>query len=216
MISIQDPLSMSHDEKKNLIDRTPYVSATHEEMGIVYNKLSKEIKDPLQSDLLDFLADIWAYNHAYLDSGELWKRFGYNGESQIVLINVEDRYKDVIKFQRYTKTQLISLTNSDNPLNELSKIKRVMSKVIPDAPHEILLVLDGSTGQNAFEQAKKFIESTNVNALAITKLDGTAKGGVVIGVCDQFQIPIKYIGIGEGIDDMKIFDSKNFINSFFN
>ena len=91
-----------------------------------------------------------------------------------------------------------------------------MSKVIPDAPHEILLVLDGSTVQNAFEQAKKFIESTNVNALAITKLDGTAKGGVVIGVCDHFQIPIKYIGIGEGIDDMKIFDSKNFINSFFN
>ena len=91
-----------------------------------------------------------------------------------------------------------------------------MNKVIPEAPHEILLVLDGSTGQNAFEQAKKFIESTDVNSLAITKLDGTAKGGVVIGICDQFQIPIKYIGIGEGIDDMKIFDSKNFINSFFN
>tara|TARA_Y100000766_G_C18864405_1_gene584988 strand:+ start:207 stop:1154 length:948 start_codon:yes stop_codon:yes gene_type:complete len=108
------------------------------------------------------------------------------------------------------------LHNKVNLMNKLSKIKRVMSKVIPDAPHEILLVLDGSTGQNAFEQAKKFIESTNVNSLAITKLDGTAKGGVVIGICDQFQIPIKYIGIGEGIDDMKIFDSKNFINSFFN
>lgn len=108
------------------------------------------------------------------------------------------------------------LHNKVNLMNELSKIKRVMTKVIPDAPHEILLVLDGSTGQNAFEQAKKFIESTDVNSLAITKLDGTAKGGVVIGICDQFQIPIKYIGIGEGIDDMKIFDSKNFINSFFN
>ena len=108
------------------------------------------------------------------------------------------------------------LHNKVNLMNELSKIKRVMSKVIPDAPHEILLVLDGSTGQNAFEQAKKFIEFTDVNSLAITKLDGTAKGGVVIGICDQFQIPIKYIGIGEGIDDMKIFDSKNFINSFFN
>ena len=131
MVSIKDPLSMSHDEKKNLIDRTPYVSATHEEMGIVYNKLSKEIQDPLQSDLLDFLADIWAYNHAYLDSGELWKRFGYNGESQIVLINVEDRYKDVIKFQRYTKTQLISLSNSDNPLNELSKIRLKAVNNIP-------------------------------------------------------------------------------------
>ncbi|MFL2591608.1 MAG: signal recognition particle-docking protein FtsY [Flavobacteriaceae bacterium] len=108
------------------------------------------------------------------------------------------------------------LHNKVNLMNELSKIKRVMTKVIPDAPHEILLVLDSSTGQNAFEQAKKFIESTDVNSLAITKLDGTAKGGVVIGICDQFQIPIKYIGIGEGIDDMKIFDSKNFINSFFN
>ena len=108
------------------------------------------------------------------------------------------------------------LHNKVNLMNELSKIKRVMTKVIPDAPHEILLVLDGSTGQNAFEQAKKFIESTDVNSLAITKLDGTAKGGVVIGICDQFKIPIKYIGIGEGIDDMKIFDSKTFINSFFN
>ena len=134
MISIQDPLSMSREEKKNLIDRTPYVSATHEEMGIVYNKLSKEIKDPLQSDLLDFLADIWAYNHAYIDSGELWKRFGYNGESQIVLINVEDRYKDVIKFQRYTKTQLISLSNSDNPMNELSKIRlKAVNNIPPGA-----------------------------------------------------------------------------------
>ena len=131
MVSIKDPLSMSEGEKKNLVDRTPYFSATHEEMGIVYNKLSKEIKDPLQSDLLDFLADIWAYNHAYLDSGELWKRFGYNGESQIVLINVEDRYKDVIKFQRYTKTQLISLTNSDNPLNEISKIRLKAVNNIP-------------------------------------------------------------------------------------
>ena len=108
------------------------------------------------------------------------------------------------------------LHNKVNLMNELSKIKKVMSKVIPSAPHEILLVLDGSTGQNAFEQAKKFIELTDVNSLAVTKLDGTAKGGVVIGICDQFQIPIKYIGIGEGIDDMKIFDSKNFINSFFN
>ena len=131
MVSIKDPLSMSEGEKKNLIDRTPYVSATHEEMGIVYNKLSKEIKDPIQSDLLDFLADIWAYNHAYLDSGELWKRFGYNGESQIVLINVEDRYKDVIQFQRYTKTELISLSNSDHPMNELSKLRLKAVNNIP-------------------------------------------------------------------------------------
>ena len=101
-------------------------------------------------------------------------------------------------------------------MNELSKIKRVINSNASNCLIDVTLVIDGSTGQNAFEQAKKFIESTNVNSLAITKLDGTAKGGVVIGICDQFQIPIKYIGIGEGIDDMKIFDSKNFINSFFN
>lgn len=107
------------------------------------------------------------------------------------------------------------LHNKINLMNELSKIKNVMKKVVPDAPHEILLVLDGSTGQNAFEQAKQFTKATEVNALAITKLDGTAKGGVVIGVSDQFQIPVKYIGIGEGVDDLQLFDSKEFVESLF-
>lgn len=107
------------------------------------------------------------------------------------------------------------LHNNINLMNELSKIKRVMQKVIAAAPHEILLVLDGSTGQNAFEQAKQFTKATEVNALAITKLDGTAKGGVVIGVSDQFQIPVKYIGIGEGIEDLQVFNREEFVDSLF-
>ena len=100
-------------------------------------------------------------------------------------------------------------------MNELTKIKNVMKKVVPDAPHEVLLVLDGSTGQNAFEQAKQFTAATEVNALAVTKLDGTAKGGVVIGISDHFRIPVKYIGLGEGIEDLQVFNRKEFVNSLF-
>jgi fused signal recognition particle receptor len=107
------------------------------------------------------------------------------------------------------------LHNKANLMSELSKIKRVMQKVIPEAPHEILLVLDGSTGQNAFEQARQFMEATQVNALAITKLDGTAKGGVVIGISDQFKIPVKYIGIGEKLDDLQTFDKTAFVEALF-
>jgi fused signal recognition particle receptor len=107
------------------------------------------------------------------------------------------------------------LHNKVNLMNELSKIKKVMEKVIPGAPHEILLVLDGSTGQNAFEQAKQFTNATQVNALAITKLDGTAKGGVVIGISDQFNIPVKYIGIGEKLEDLHIFNKYEFVDSLF-
>jgi fused signal recognition particle receptor len=107
------------------------------------------------------------------------------------------------------------LHNKINLMNELSKIKRVMEKVIPEAPHEVLLVLDGSTGQNAFEQAKQFTSATNVTAIAITKLDGTAKGGVVIGISDQFRIPVKYIGVGEKLDDLLIFNSYEFVDSLF-
>lgn len=107
------------------------------------------------------------------------------------------------------------LHNKVNLMNELTKIKRVMQKVIPDAPHEILLVLDGSTGQNAFEQAKQFTAATEVNALAVTKLDGTAKGGVVIGISDQFQIPVKYIGVGEKMTDLQLFNGPEFVDSFF-
>jgi len=107
------------------------------------------------------------------------------------------------------------LHNKINLMNELSKIRRVMEKVIPDAPHEVLLVLDGSTGQNAFEQAREFMSSTNVTAIAITKLDGTAKGGVVIGISDQFKIPVKYIGIGEKMEDLQVFDRREFVDSLF-
>jgi fused signal recognition particle receptor len=107
------------------------------------------------------------------------------------------------------------LHNKVNLMNELTKIKRVMQKVIEDAPHDVLLVLDGSTGQNAFEQAKQFTLATEVTSLAVTKLDGTAKGGVVIGISDQFQIPVKYIGVGEGIDDLQVFNKDEFVDSFF-
>jgi len=107
------------------------------------------------------------------------------------------------------------LHNKINLMNELSKIKRVMQKVIPNAPHEILLVLDGSTGQNASEQARQFTAATDVNALALTKLDGTAKGGVVLGISNEFKIPVKYIGIGEGMEDLQLFNQKEFVNSIF-
>ena len=107
------------------------------------------------------------------------------------------------------------LHNRIDLMNELTKIRNVMRKVVPDAPHEVLLVLDGSTGQNAFQQAKEFARATDITALAVTKLDGTAKGGVVVGIVDQFKVPIKFIGIGEGIDDLKVFDKREFVSSLF-
>lgn len=107
------------------------------------------------------------------------------------------------------------LHNKIGLMNELTKIRNVMAKVIPDAPHEVMLVLDGSTGQNAFEQAKQFTQATQVTSLAITKLDGTAKGGVVIGISDQFKIPVRYIGVGEGIDQLQVFDRREFVDSLF-
>ena len=107
------------------------------------------------------------------------------------------------------------LHNKIGLMNELTKIRNVMAKVIPDAPHEVMLVLDGSTGQNAFEQAKQFTQATQVTSLTVTKLDGTAKGGVVIGISDQFHIPVRYIGIGEGIDQLRMFDRKDFVKALF-
>ena len=107
------------------------------------------------------------------------------------------------------------LHNKANLMAELGKIRKVMQKVVPDAPHEVLLVLDGSTGQNAIEQCKQFTAATDVTALAITKLDGTAKGGVVIGISDQFRIPVRYIGVGEKMTDLQVFDKKEFVNSLF-
>ena len=107
------------------------------------------------------------------------------------------------------------LHNRIDLMNELTKIRNVMRKVVPDAPHEVLLVLDGSTGQNAFQQAKEFARATDITSMAITKLDGTAKGGVVVGVVDQFRVPVKFVGIGEGIDDLKVFDKNEFADSLF-
>ena len=108
------------------------------------------------------------------------------------------------------------LHNKINLMNELSKIKNVMNKVLANAPHDVLLVLDASTGQNAIEQAKQFSSVTQVNSLALTKLDGTAKGGVVIGISDQLQIPVRYIGVGEGMEDLQMFDKEDFVNTLFN
>ena len=107
------------------------------------------------------------------------------------------------------------LHNRIDLMNELTKIRNVMRKIIPDAPHEVLLVLDASTGQNAYQQAKEFSRATDITSLAVTKLDGTAKGGVVIGIVDQLKVPVKFIGIGEGVDDLKVFDKKEFVNSLF-
>lgn len=125
-------------------------------------------------------------------------RSAVSGDTEVVIIDTAGR-----------------LHNKINLMTELSKIKRVMEKVIPEAPHEVLLVLDGSTGQNAFEQAKQFTAATNVTAMAITKLDGTAKGGVVIGISDQFKIPVKYIGIGEKLEDLLVFNRFDFVDSLF-
>ena len=128
---------------------------------------------------------------------------------------------DTLSYSKSNKADVVlidtagRLHNKINLMNELSKIKRVMQKVVDNAPHEVLLVLDGTTGQNAFEQAKQFTAATDVNALAITKLDGTSKGGVVLGVSDQFKVPVKYIGVGEKIDDLHLFNSEDFVATLF-
>lgn len=129
---------------------------------------------------------------------------------------------DAVKYAAENQADIViidtagRLHNRVDLMNELTKIKRVMAKIIPDAPHEVLLVLDASTGQNAFEQARQFTAATEVTALALTKLDGTAKGGVVIGIADQFKIPVKYIGVGEGIEDLQLFNKHEFVDSLFN
>ncbi|UXX79738.1 signal recognition particle-docking protein FtsY [Reichenbachiella carrageenanivorans] len=129
---------------------------------------------------------------------------------------------DAVKYAIEQKADIVIIDTAGrlhtkvNLMNELTKIKRVIQKFVPDAPHEIMLVLDGSTGQNAFMQAQEFTKATDVSSLAITKLDGTAKGGVVIGISDQFKIPVKYIGVGEGIEDLQVFNKNEFVDSFFN
>ena len=215
----------SHDFKEvEISNKDPYVIMIVGVNGVgkttTIGKLANKFKNAGKSVIIG-AAD--TFRAGAIDQLEVWaKRANVDIVKQKMGSDPASVVHDTLKSSISKNADIVlidtagRLHNKVNLMNELSKIKKVMSKVIPNAPHEILLVLDGSTGQNAFEQAKKFIESTDVNSLAVTKLDGTAKGGVVIGICDQFQIPIKYIGIGEGIDDMKIFDSKNFINSFFN
>ena len=134
----------------------------------------------------------------------------WRGKNKEWIRNYNKQYNDVVIIDTAGR-----LHNKVNLMNELTKVKRVMQKVVEEAPHDVLLVLDGSTGQNAFEQAKQFTAATEVSCLAVTKLDGTAKGGVVIGISDQFQIPVKYIGVGEGIEDLQVFNKYEFVDSFF-
>ncbi len=182
-------------------------------------KLAKQFKDTGKSVLLG-AAD--TFRAAAIDQLQIWAdRVDIPIIKQKMGSDPASVSFDTLKaaVARNTDVVLIDtagrLHNKVNLMNELTKIKRVMQKVIPGAPHEVLLVLDGSTGQNAFEQAKHFSKATEVTALAITKLDGTAKGGVVIGISDQFKIPVKYIGVGEGIDDLQVFNKVEFVDSFF-
>ncbi len=162
------------------------------------------------------------FRAAAIDQIEIWtKRVGVTLVKQSMGSDPASVAYDTIKSAKSNNADIViidtagRLHNKVNLMNELSKIKRVMQKFAPDAPHEVLLVLDGSTGQNAFEQAKQFTKATEVTALALTKLDGTAKGGVVIGISDQFKIPVKYIGIGEQMEDLQIFNKVEFVDSLF-
>jgi len=162
------------------------------------------------------------FRAAAIDQLKIWsERAGVPMVSQQMGSDPASVAFDTVKSAVAAETDIViidtagRLHNKIGLMNELSKIRRVMEKVIPSAPHEVLLVIDGSTGQNAFEQAKQFTAATEVNALAVTKLDGTAKGGVVIGISDQFRIPVKYIGVGEKMDDLRIFDRYAFVDSLF-
>jgi len=163
------------------------------------------------------------FRAAAIDQLEIWsKRVGVDIVKQKMGSDPASVAFDTLKSAKANNFDVViidtagRLHNKINLMNELSKIKRVMDKVIPEAPHEVLLILDGSTGQNAFEQAKQFTAATEVSSLAITKLDGSAKGGVVIGISNQFNIPVKFIGIGEKMEDLQVFEPKTFIDSFFN
>lgn len=162
------------------------------------------------------------FRAAAIDQLEVWgERAGVPVIKQKLGADPASVAYDTLQHARATDANVViidtagRLHNKKGLMDELTKIRRVMQKLVPDAPHEVLLVLDGSTGQNAFIQAKEFIAATQVNELAITKLDGTAKGGVVIGISDQFKIPVKYIGLGEGIDDLQVFHKREFVNSLF-
>jgi fused signal recognition particle receptor len=182
-------------------------------------KLSAQFKKKGYSIVLG-AAD--TFRAAAVDQLKLWgERVGVPVVSHGMNTDPSSVAFDAVKQGVETKADLVIIDTAGrlhtkvNLMNELSKIKKVIQKFIPEAPHEVLLVLDGSTGQNAFIQAKEFTKATEVSALAITKLDGTAKGGVVIGISDGFQIPVKYIGVGEKVDDLQVFDKKEFVDSLF-
>jgi len=182
-------------------------------------KLANKFK---QNNLKVVLGAADTFRAAAVDQLTIWsQRVGVDIVSKGMNADPASVAFDTVKYGKENGADVViidtagRLHNKINLMNELSKIKRVMSKIIPDAPHEVLLVLDASTGQNAFEQAKQFTAATEVSALALTKLDGTAKGGVVLGISDQFQVPVKYIGIGEQMEDLQIFDASSFVDSLF-
>ena len=182
-------------------------------------KLSSQFKNAGKSVILG-AAD--TFRAAAVDQLKLWgERVGIPVVSHGMNTDPSAVAFDAVKRAVDEKADIVIIDTAGrlhtkvNLMNELTKIKKVIQKFIPDAPNEILLVLDGSTGQNAFIQAQEFTKATDVSALAITKLDGTAKGGVVIGISDQFKIPVKYIGVGEGVDDLQVFNKVEFVNSFF-
>ena len=204
-------------------DKKPYVIMVVGVNGVgkttTIGKLAHQFK---QNGLSVYLGAADTFRAAAVEQLDIWgKRVGVPVVKQKMGADPASVAFDTLNSAKANNAEVViidtagRLHNKINLMNELTKIKNVMSKVIPDTPNEVLLVLDGSTGQNAFEQAKHFTAATEVTALAITKLDGTAKGGVVIGISDQFKIPVKYIGLGEGMEDLQVFHRKEFVDSLF-
>ncbi len=204
-------------------DKKPYVIMVVGVNGVgkttTIGKLAHQFK---QNGLSVYLGAADTFRAAAVEQLDIWgKRVGVPVVKQKMGADPASVAFDTLNSAKANNADVViidtagRLHNKINLMNELTKIKNVMSKVIPDTPNEVLLVLDGSTGQNAFEQAKHFTAATEVTALAITKLDGTAKGGVVIGISDQFKIPVKYIGLGEGMEDLQVFHRKEFVDSLF-
>lgn len=204
-------------------DKKPYVIMIVGVNGVgkttTIGKLAHQFK---QKGLSVYLGAADTFRAAAVEQLDIWgKRVGVPVVKQTMGADPASVAFDAVNSAKAHNADVViidtagRLHNKINLMNELTKIKNVMGKIVPGAPHEVLLVLDGSTGQNAFEQARQFTAATEVTALAITKLDGTAKGGVVIGISDQFRIPVKYIGLGEGINDLQVFRRKEFVDSLF-
>ncbi|MEZ5196086.1 MAG: signal recognition particle-docking protein FtsY [Bacteroidales bacterium] len=221
---LQENYTNDNVDFSNFTDKKPYVILVVGVNGVgkttTIGKLAHQFKRAGKSVLLG-AAD--TFRAAAVDQLVIWaERVGVPIVNQGMNADPASVAFDTLKSAIAQNSDIViidtagRLHNKINLMNELSKIKRVMQKLIPDAPHEILLILDASTGQNAIEQAKQFTAATEVNALALTKLDGTAKGGVVIGISDQFKVPVKYIGIGEKMEDLQIFNRKEFVDSLFN